>query len=86
MAELTGQAVRSDSADFARWKLTLEPSNGRSRFESHRAAKKQNRFQRVLDNESVISGLQGGETVVTNGQLLLADGTKVEIREPKTGS
>jgi membrane fusion protein, multidrug efflux system len=42
--------------------------------------------QRVLDNESVISGLQGGETVVTNGQLLLADGTKVEIREPKTGS
>jgi membrane fusion protein, multidrug efflux system len=41
---------------------------------------------RVLDNDSVISGLQGGETVVSNGQLLLADGTKVEIREPKTGS
>ncbi len=42
--------------------------------------------QRVLDSDSVLSGLQGGETVVTNGQLLLADGTKVEIREPKTGS
>jgi membrane fusion protein, multidrug efflux system len=42
--------------------------------------------ERVLDNDSVISGLQGGETVVTNGQFLLADGTKVEIREPKTGS
>ena len=42
--------------------------------------------QRILDDASVVSGLQGGETVVTNGQLLLADGTKVEMREPKTGS
>ena len=42
--------------------------------------------QRVLDDASVVSGLNGGETVVTNGQLLLADGTKVEMREPKTGS
>jgi RND family efflux transporter MFP subunit len=42
--------------------------------------------QRILDEASVVSGLQGGETVVTNGQLLLADGTKVEMREPKTGS
>jgi membrane fusion protein, multidrug efflux system len=42
--------------------------------------------RRVLDSDSVISGLQGGETVVTNGQLLLADGTKVDIREAKTGS
>src|ERR1700716_705051 len=37
---------------------------------------------RIVASESVISdGLVGGETVVTNGQLLLASGTKVEIRE-----
>jgi membrane fusion protein, multidrug efflux system len=44
------------------------------------------KVQRILDDASVVSGLNGGETVVTNGQLLLADGTKVEMREPKTGS
>jgi multidrug efflux system membrane fusion protein len=42
--------------------------------------------RRILDDASVVSGLNGGETVVTNGQLLLADGTKVEMREAKTGS
>jgi hypothetical protein len=31
------------------------------------------------------SGLDGGETVVTNGQLSLANGTKVVIRTPKAG-
>src|SRR5499427_4567125 len=42
---------------------------------------------RVLDNESVLaSGLEGGETVVTNGQLLLSNGTKVAVRAPKVGS
>jgi multidrug efflux system membrane fusion protein len=36
---------------------------------------------RVIDRESVIaSGLQGNETVVTDGQLLLTDGMKVEQR------
>jgi membrane fusion protein, multidrug efflux system len=42
---------------------------------------------RVFDSESVIeSGLKGGETVVTNGQLQLSNGTKVSLREPKAGS
>jgi membrane fusion protein, multidrug efflux system len=42
---------------------------------------------RVISSESVLSsGLQGGETIVTNGQLLLSNGTKVAVREPKAGS
>ena len=42
---------------------------------------------RVVGSESVISnGLVGGETVVTNGQLLLTNGTKVAVRGPKVGS
>jgi membrane fusion protein, multidrug efflux system len=42
---------------------------------------------RVLGSESVIaSGLKGGEMVVTNGQLLLSNGTKVAPRGPKAGS
>jgi multidrug efflux system membrane fusion protein len=42
---------------------------------------------RMIESASVLSsGLQGGETVVTNGQLLLTSGTKVEMREPKAGS
>lgn len=42
---------------------------------------------RVLGSESVLaSGLDGGETVVTNGQLLLSNGTKVAARPPKVGS
>jgi membrane fusion protein, multidrug efflux system len=42
---------------------------------------------RVIGSESVLaSGLTGGETVVTNGQLLLSNGTKVAARAPKAGS
>ena len=42
---------------------------------------------RVLGSESVLAGgLDGGETVVTNGQLLLAEGSKVAIRTAKAGS
>jgi RND family efflux transporter MFP subunit len=42
---------------------------------------------RVLGSDSVLaSGLDGGEIVVTNGQLSLANGTKVVIRTPKAGS
>jgi multidrug efflux system membrane fusion protein len=42
---------------------------------------------RVVGGESVIgSGLKGGEMVVTNGQLLLSNGTKVAPREPKAGT
>ncbi len=42
---------------------------------------------RVIDNETVIAkGLDGGETVVTAGQLLLSNGTKVAPRGPKSGS
>jgi membrane fusion protein, multidrug efflux system len=42
---------------------------------------------RVLGSASVVSvGLEGGETVVTNGQLQLTNGTKVAPREPKAGT
>jgi RND family efflux transporter MFP subunit len=42
---------------------------------------------RVLENETVLaSGLTGGETVVTNGQLLLSNGSKVAPREAPPGS
>jgi RND family efflux transporter MFP subunit len=42
---------------------------------------------RTIDAESVITeGLAGGEVVVTDGQLLLAEGTKVSVRQPKAGS
>jgi RND family efflux transporter MFP subunit len=42
---------------------------------------------RTIGGDSVIAeGLLGGETVVTNGQLLLSDGTRVAPREPKAGS
>jgi hypothetical protein len=41
----------------------------------------------VVESESVISsGLSGGETVVTNGQLQLSNGTKVAPAGPKVGS
>jgi len=41
----------------------------------------------VLGSDSVLaSGLEGGETVVTNGQLLLSNGSKVAARVPKVGS
>ena len=42
---------------------------------------------RMTETEAVISeGLQGGETVVTNGHLLLTEGTKVAPRDAKVGS
>ncbi len=40
---------------------------------------------RTVDNQSVIGkGLEDGETVVTDGQLLLIDGARVAPRKPKT--
>jgi RND family efflux transporter MFP subunit len=42
---------------------------------------------RVLDSETVLeSGLEGGETVVTEGQLQITNGSHVAPREPKAGS
>ncbi len=42
---------------------------------------------RLVDSRSVIGeGLKGGETVVTDGQLQLSNGTKVVTREKKAGS
>ncbi len=42
---------------------------------------------RAADGELVISaGLSGGETVVTNGQLQLTNGTRVLVRGPKVGT
>jgi RND family efflux transporter MFP subunit len=42
---------------------------------------------RTLESETVLeSGLEGGETVVTEGQLLLRNGTKVSAREIKARS
>jgi multidrug efflux system membrane fusion protein len=43
------------------------------------------KVERQIGNMSVIaSGLKGGETVVTDGQLLLSDGTRVEMRKSET--
>jgi RND family efflux transporter MFP subunit len=43
--------------------------------------------ERTVANQSVISsGLQGGETVVTDGQLLLSNGTKVSPRNAPAGT
>lgn len=45
------------------------------------------KVERTFDNQSVIaSGLQGGETVVTDGQLLLSNGTKVSPKGNRAGS
>ncbi len=42
---------------------------------------------RTQGHESIIeSGLEGGETVVTDGQLLLGNGTRVSPREMRVGS
>jgi RND family efflux transporter MFP subunit len=42
------------------------------------------KVERQVGTDSVIaSGLNGGETVVTEGQLLLSNGTRVNVREPK---
>ncbi len=42
---------------------------------------------RTFGHETVLeSGLEGGETVVTDGQLLLTNGTRVAPRERKAGS
>lgn len=41
-------------------------------------------IERTVDNQSVIrKGLEDGETVVTDGQLLLVDGSRVAPRKPK---
>ena len=45
------------------------------------------KIARTLGDRSVIeSGLNGGETVVTEGQLLLSEGTRVNTRAAKTAS
>ena len=42
---------------------------------------------RTFQGSSVIaSGLSGGENIVTDGQLLLSNGTAVDIRDRKTGA
>ena len=42
---------------------------------------------RTMDGETkVAKGLDGGETVVVDGQLLLIEGSKVEVREAKKGA
>ena len=42
------------------------------------------KVERQVGNETVVaSGLSGGETVVTEGQLLLSNGTRVNPRAPK---
>lgn len=45
------------------------------------------KVERTVDSQSVISsGLEGGETVVIDGQLLLSNGTKVSPRNAKAGA
>jgi RND family efflux transporter MFP subunit len=44
------------------------------------------KVERQYNNQSVIaSGLQGGEVVVTDGQLLLSNGTRVSVRTAREG-
>ena len=51
-----------------------------------RAKVQQVTVERTVDNQSVISkGLNGGETVVTDGHLLLSSGTRVNPRNRKAG-
>lgn len=45
------------------------------------------KVERMIDGQSIIaSGLQGGESVVVTGHLLLSNGTRVAVRESKAGS
>jgi membrane fusion protein, multidrug efflux system len=42
------------------------------------------KVERAVEGNTVVSsGLRGGETVVTDGQLLLSNGTRVNVRVPK---
>ena len=42
------------------------------------------KVERAVEGNTVVSsGLNGGETVVTDGQLLLSNGTRVNVRAPK---
>jgi RND family efflux transporter MFP subunit len=42
---------------------------------------------RTFQGQSVIAkGLSGGEDVVTDGQLLLSEGTPIAVRDPKAGA
>jgi multidrug efflux system membrane fusion protein len=51
------------------------------------ASVQQVKVARVLDREAVLeSGLEGGETVVTEGQMQLTNGVRVSSRAPKAGS
>jgi len=52
-----------------------------------KAQVRQVKVERAVGQESVIeSGLEGGETVVTDGQLLLSNGSPVAVRERKAGA
>jgi RND family efflux transporter MFP subunit len=43
--------------------------------------------ERTVNNTAIVkSGLQGGETVVTDGHLQLRNGSRVQVRVPKTGT
>jgi hypothetical protein len=45
------------------------------------------KVDRTFQGTSVISaGLSGGEDVVIDGQLLLSEGTRVEVRTPRAGA
>jgi multidrug efflux system membrane fusion protein len=45
------------------------------------------KVDRMVGSESILSsGLEGGETVVTDGQLQLTNGSRVSVRERKAGS
>ena len=51
-----------------------------------RAQMRRVKVARTVGDESVVAeGLQEGETVVTDGHLLLADGSRVKVRELKAG-
>ena len=42
---------------------------------------------RVMDSQSILEdGLEGGELVITEGQVQIIDGSRVSAREAKAGS
>jgi RND family efflux transporter MFP subunit len=56
-------------------------------IEDGKAVVRHVKLERAFGNETVIeSGLKNGETVVTDGQLQLQNGTRVVVREKKAGA
>ena len=83
-AEMT---LRSEEARGRAFERGAGQPDRQLSFSSSRTASRRfstSTVERQVGRETVIaSGLNGGETVVTDGQLLLSDGTRVNPRPAK---